>query len=211
MLKHINLKLTLLVWSLCLPIFGFAQDATLINKILAANNKLSTIEATFKQVKQMVMLDSEIKSEGTLYFQRTNKLSMIYTRPANDILVINSDNFAIRSAGKITNVNTKNNEQMRLLRNTLLYCLQCDINAIAKETNANIAQKESATHYIFTLTSKNKAQIGYNKIELSINKKTLLLEILRMDETNGNYTVYNMSDIKTGKVIDVSKFSIPKK
>ncbi|MDR1591980.1 MAG: outer membrane lipoprotein carrier protein LolA [Prevotellaceae bacterium] len=185
-----------------------AQNSALIEKIKATNASRKTLTATFTQTKVMAMMDAKLQSGGQLYFKADDKLAMFYTKPNTDFMVINGANFVMNSGGKRNVVNTENNPQSRMLKNTLLLCLKCDIQAVATETAATISSSETSQSHVFTLVSSKNNQIGYNKVTLTISKQDFSLQELRLDETNGNYTVYTLSERQYNNAIDASKFAV---
>jgi outer membrane lipoprotein-sorting protein len=114
--------------------------------------------------------------------------------------------------GKKTNkFNTEKNKPMRSLRNTLLYCVHGKPMLLATENGAEITAEKKANEYEVVLVSTKKTPRGYAKIVLTYDLKSKLLTKMRMDEYNGNSTLYEMNNLKTNGNIDAKVFDIPEK
>ena len=191
---------------------AFAQKDAAIDKILKANEKYQTISCDFKQTKTMAMVDKKIESEGVLYFNRADKLKMDYTNPKGNLLLISGESLLLIQNGRKNDFNTKQNAQMRNLKNTLLLSIAGDVAAVAKENGAEIEFTETADYYTFVLTRTDKhVKSRMSKLELSYSKTDCSLCVMKMEEPNGNNTVYN-TPVKTfNPEIPTGTFDKPKK
>lgn len=204
----------LLTAIILLSTFGFAnaQKDAAIDKILKTNEKYQTINCDFKQTKTMAMVDKKIESEGVLYFNRADKLKMDYSNPAGNLLLISGESLLMIQNGRKNDFNTKQNAQMRNLKNTLLLSIAGDVNAVAAENGATIEFTETADYYTFVLTRTDKSvKSRMSKLELSYSKTDCSLCVMKMEELNGNNTVYN-TPVKTfNPQIPAGTFDKPKK
>ncbi len=199
---------------LLMTAFGFAnaQKDAAIDKILKTNEKYQTVSCDFTQVKTMAMVDQKIESAGTLYFNRADKLKMDYTNPKGNLLLISGESLLMIQNGRKNDFNTKQNAQMRNLKNTLLLSIAGDVAAVAKENGAEIEFTETADYYTFVLTRTDKhVKSRMSKLELSYSKTDCSLCVMKMEEPNGNNTVYN-TPVKTfNPEIPAGTFDKPKK
>lgn len=187
----------------------YSQENELIEKIKTANQKVSSITATFVQTKHFPLMNQEIESEGNLYFEDT-KMSLKYTKPEGDIMLINGDSFVMNANGKKQSVNAKTNAQIAELKNLLLTCMKCDINKIVSDFNGVKEYTSTATSHLFTLIRDKKGKKGFYKIILNIDTKSLTLNALEMHEMNDNYTVYKMQNKQFNQKIEDSVFQVQK-
>ena len=197
-----------------LATFGIAnaQKDAAIDKILKANEKYQTISCDFKQTKTMAMVDKKIESEGVLYFNRADKLKMDYSSPKGNLLLISGESLLMIKNGRKNDFNTKQNAQMRNLKKTLLLSIAGDVAAVATENGATIEFTETADYYTFVLTRIDKSvKSRMSKLELSYSKTDCSLCVMKMEEPNGNNTVYN-TPVKTFNLeIPAGTFDKPKK
>lgn len=204
----------LLMTVLAIACFGFAnaQQDAVIEKIHNTNEQYKTVSCDFTQVKTMAMVDQKVESAGTLYFNRADKLKMDYNNPKGNLLLISGESLLMIQGNRKNDFNTKQNAQMRNLKNTLLLSIAGDVNGVAKENGAEIAFSETADYYVFVLTKTDKqVKSRMSKLELSYSKKDCSLCVMRMEEPNGNYTIYD-TPVKTFNVeIPAGTFDKPKK
>lgn len=186
-----------LVFTVCF-LLAFASGANAqttqqaaIEKIAAENAKYNTVSCAFTKTAHMVMLEKELVSKGELTFIRKDKLKMEYSQPAGDLLNIDGDSFTLVSGKRKMNLNTKNDNRYSNLKNTLLLSVGGDVQGVADENNAEIKYFETPQYYVFTLTKGKGAKSQYVKLELSYSKKDFSLCVMKMEEANGNYTVYD--------------------
>lgn len=173
---------------------AFAQNVEqekIIAKIADANAKYGTVECAFTQVKHMMGVKSDFNSTGTLYFKRsTGELNMKYDKPAGNQLLVSGDKLILAKGSKKSVYSTKTDARMRNLKNTLLTAISGDIKGAAKENNASIVYGESDKYYSFGLNKGKGAKNGVVALMLYYSKKDCSLCLMKMEEGNGNYTLY---------------------
>lgn len=161
-----------------------------IDKIAAANAKYTTVTCPFTQTKHMVMMENELVSKGNLTYNRPDGLKMEYTSPAGDLLQIEGDNIVMVRGKKSTKISTKADSRMANLKNTLLMSVGGNIDGVAKENSAEVKFLDTPKYYVFMISKGKGAKSQYVKLELSYSKKDFTLCLMKMEEANGNFTVY---------------------
>ena len=202
--------LSVIALMLCTLLQAQDNKATLA-QIEKANEAITTIEGKFSQTKTLSANGKEIKSEGTIYVSNGDKMAMHYDAPSTDQLIINGDQFFMVRGKKKNHFNTEKNKAMRSLRNTLFYCIHGTPALLAEENNADIQVSKGNTGIVVTLTSQKKTPRGYERIVLTYDSKTCLLNRMEMVEWGGNATLYEMKGLKTNATIATNVFDIPKK
>ncbi len=165
-----------------------------IEKIAAANAKFTTVTCPFTQTKHMVMMENEIVNKGNLTYSRPNALKMEYSTPAGDLLEVDGDNIVMVRGKKTTKISTKADSRMANLKNTLLMSIGGDVDGVAKENAADVKFLDTPKYYVFMISKGKGAKSQYVKLELSYSKKDNTLCIMKMEEANGNFTVYETLD-----------------
>lgn len=189
----------------CLSMTGQNIDG----RLLVLNQKHATIVASFTEQKVMPRLKKEVKKEGVLYFAHPDALSMVYSTPEGDRTLIKDGRFMVRRSGKVQKFAMKNEDSpMYLLRNILLYSFCGDVKRIASECKASLESKESSTRFLFTITKKVTPKTGVCSIQLIYDKITGAIISLRLDEVNGNYTIYETDNAVQGQVIPEAVWTI---
>ena len=160
------------------------------------NSSRKAFYGNFKQTKTLVS-KKEIKSEGTLYFSAPDKLSMLYTSPEGEKMIINGDTMLNEREGKNNKFDLTKNKSMHTLAATILYSMQGKISELAKICNADINTVQNASGWTVTLTAKTKAAKGYSSIVLAYKSDGTICS-MEMTEFSGISTLYEMDSITTG-------------
>lgn len=192
-----------------LSLGAFAANEALIASIKKANSV--DYACTFDQTKILKGMKKSIDSKGTLYKQGTTNMSMQYSQPEGDMLVINANKFVMISRGKYLNHSIKEGAPTAKLRNTLLKCVWGDIDGLAAVTESNVEYTRNGNLDVFTFTRNGKGVTLYNKIVLSFDKTSHMIKQMEMYEASGSCTTYKWGTADTKKAIDKSVFEAPAK
>lgn len=188
-----------------------APAAGLVDKITAANASVKNIESGFVQTKTLNASGKKIVSEGTLYFANDGCLSMKYSKPAGELLVVNGNKFHMNKGGKASTFDTSKNQMMGSLAKTLTGCIKGCPQQVATDNGAEISEAETAEGYVVTLTAGAGAKRGYSKIVLVYRKSDCVLTKMTMEEVSGIATVYEMKGIKKNTSFPEDVFRVPGK
>ncbi|MDR1879198.1 MAG: outer membrane lipoprotein carrier protein LolA [Bacteroidales bacterium] len=209
-MKKISVLLFLLMYCLLADSQTISNaDNQIVEKIRQTNTKHTAVRSKFRQTKHISVLGKDIVSSGMFYYEKPDKLAMRYENPSGDLLLINGDQFVMIAKGKRSEASAKSNAKMRSMKTILSACLQGDV----KQTGAyKISCKEMSSFYIITaeIDSKtNKSSIC--RLILHFDKTDLTLSVLRTEETDGSYTIYELTNKEFDKSIDDSLFLATKK
>ena len=188
-----------------------APAAGLVKKIAAANASVKNIESGFVQTKTLKASGKKIVSEGTLYFANDGRLSMKYSKPAGELLVVNGNKFHMNKGGKSSTFDTSKNQMMGSLARTLTGCIKGCPQQVATDNGAEISETETAEGYVVTLTAGAGAKRGYSKIVLVYRKSDCVLTKMTMEEVSGISTLYEMKGIKKNTSFPEDVFRVPGK
>ena len=188
-----------------------APAAGLVKKITAANASVKNIESGFVQTKTLKASGKKIVSEGTLYFANDGRLSMKYSKPVGELLVVNGNKFHMNKGGKSSTFDTSKNQMMGSLAKTLTGCIKGCPQQVATDNGAEISEAETAEGYVVTLTAGAGAKRGYSKIVLVYRKSDCVLTKMTMEEVSGIATVYEMKGIKKNTSFPEDVFRVPGK
>lgn len=184
-----------------------AEQERIIKKIADANARYGTVECAFTQVKHMMGVKNDLNSSGTLYFKRSaNQLNMKYDKPAGNQLLVDGDKLVLAKGSKKTVYSTKTDARMKNLKNTLVTAISGDVHGAAKENNASITYGESDSYYTFELNKGKGAKNGIIALILYYSKKDSSLCLMKMEEGNGNYTLYKTPAKEFNKVLPAGIF-----
>ena len=199
------MKHSLIIGLLCMTICSLnAQNIE--QNILKLHKPQETYIAEFTEKIVMPKMKKETVKRGTMYFAAPDALLMKYSDPEGDYSLIKDGKFTASRQGKVQNfpMNPKNKSQMYVLRETLLGSMTGDLQRVAKENEAEIACKEEGGKYICVLTKIKPKPAGVNTLELTYDKQTGALLLLKLIQANGNFTSYETSKARQGQKIEDS-------
>lgn len=184
------------------------QAKAVLTKIEKANESVTSVTSPLTEVKTMPN-GRQFTTEGNFYYSSPDLLSIRYTNPAGDYLVINTTEVAQKKKnGKSFKLSIKKNETMQALSNTLLWCVSGKLLKFAETNNAAVATSEAGGVIKVVFTAEVKGDKGFKKIELSYDKATLKLKSMAMTEKSNIVTTYSMNNPQYGAAIDPSVFVI---
>ena len=170
------------------------NDKVILEKIKQENLKYNSITCSFKQTKHISILGEDILSDGLFYYEKPDKLSMQYTNPQGDLMSIEGDKFVMVSSGKRSETTSKSNAKMRGMKEILSACLQGDILQIDA---AGITCSEDSKYYIITAEINKKTnKSNISKATAYYEKSNMAVSVLRTEEQDGSYIVYELVDKK---------------
>lgn len=193
-----------------LPAVSSASSTSVIlGKVETANSSVRSLESGFSQTKTLKVSGKKIGSAGTLYFRNDGRLSMKYSKPAGELLVVNGNRFHMDRGGKAMTFDTSKNQMMGSLAKTLTGCIKGVPQQVAEDNGADISASETSEGYSVTLVSKGQVKRGYSRIELLYRKSDCVLMKMSMTEPSGTVTVYEMKDVKKNVSFPEDVFRIP--
>ncbi|MDR3094909.1 MAG: outer membrane lipoprotein carrier protein LolA [Bacteroidales bacterium] len=208
-----NLYITIMLVSCSSVATGYAQkisdsDKALVEKIQQANTKYTGIASRFKQTKHISVLGEDVLSEGHFYYKKPDKLSMQYDQPVGDLMLLNGERFVMVNAGKRMVTSAKANSKMRSMKNVLSNCLAGDV----LQLNADVITCEDTKKYNVVIAKFAKSPKNiYTKVVLSFDKSDGSISILRTEEKDGSYTVYELVGKEFNTAMDDTHFQTPNK
>ena len=200
----INLITTLVVSSLLLS--GWTGSW---NDIQKEAENIESISSTFTQTKQMHILSKPLVSKGKFFFENPDSVRWEYTSPVKSILLMHKG-----TVKKFIYESQSFTEDQRSYLQSINVMLQ-EISLWTKgqfNTNKNfIAEFISGDVSKIILTPKDKSikQI-IERIEIVLMpNKSNIIESITISEGEGNYTLFEFSNIEINKQIDDSIFQHP--
>ncbi len=181
-------------------------DAAILDQIQAANATCTSIAAHFTQDKFMPIFEESIRSEGIYHYSKPDKLSMAYTDPAGDLMLINGDDFVMIAAGR-RQVTTAKNAKMRDMRTILSACMEGDMRRMPA---TEITCKETASQYVVTASlsagKDNKSNI--TRVVAHYDKADGSIATLYTEEADGTSNTYTLTGKRLNETIDETIFDM---
>ncbi len=180
------------------------DDKNILEKIKVHNTSYSSITADFTHIRHMPFLEEDMISHGKFYYDKPEKLSMAYTDPQGDLILINGDKFIMIASGKRNETTTKN-ARMRAMKTILSACMEGDIQKV--EPTA-ITCTETPQYYTVTAelaTGKNNKS-NICKVITYYDKKDYSVSILYTEESDGTFNRYELMNKKLNQSIEEDIF-----
>lgn len=148
--------------------------------------KVSSLKGDFSQEKTMAAITETIRSRGTLWFKRDNKVRMDYTTPFLYKVVINGNRMLIKDNGKETEVNTASNKLFQQVNRIMIDCMQGTI-LDSQDFSSKVFENESG--YLIELVPVNKNLKQFlSTIVLKVDRKDNSPSAIELNEPSGDKT-----------------------
>lgn len=203
----------LLMAVLCLTVASLPVAAanvtleTVIKKIQEQQKKTSTLQADFKQEKELALLAQPEVSTGTFLFSRPNHVLWTYDAPKRVQMVI-AEGFLttyypdLRKAEKV---------DVRRFEDRIFKYMGATgaIDELARYFDFTFSDSKSKPVYVLDLTPKNKAVARrVQRIKLWIDKKTFLTSKIEYVEGDGDITRYEFTNVRINEPVPSSRFAL---
>ena len=129
-----------------------------------------TTECKFTQARTIQASGKVIRSEGVVSYQSPDQLTMTYTDPAGEYLVISGPMLRSNTMGQQISVDTDKNARFKLLRNTLLNCIDGNCEQAAKDNDADLTVSEKNGVKTVQMKARKTAPRGYSRIVMEYVK-----------------------------------------
>ncbi len=148
-----------------------------------------TTECKFTQARTIKASGKVIRSEGVVSYKSPDQLTMTYTDPAGEYLVISGPMLRSNTMGQKISVDTGKNAHFKVLRNTLLNCIDGNYEQAAKDNDADLSVSEKNGIKTVQMKARKAAPRGYSQIVMEYNGKGLPVRMV-LEEFGGISTEY---------------------
>ncbi len=203
----------LLMAVLCLSLASLPVAAanvtleTVIKKIQEQQKTTSTLQADFKQEKELALLAQPEVSTGTFIFSRPNHVLWTYDAPKRVQMVI-AEGFLttyypdLRKAEKV---------DVRRFEDRIFKYMGATgaIDELARYFDFTFSDAKSKPVYVLDLTPKNRAVAKrVQRIKLWIDKTTFLTSKIEYVEGDGDITRYEFTNVRINEPVPSSRFAL---
>ncbi|MEI7639438.1 MAG: outer membrane lipoprotein carrier protein LolA [Syntrophus sp. (in: bacteria)] len=187
----------------CVFLLGWADSWESIRKESA---KIKSVKAQFIQSKHMKILARPLVSKGRFYFQAPDSVRWEYVSPVKSILLMNGEGIRRYTQGSSGLTEDKSGS---------LQSMQVVLKEIGQWSNGQFSTNEHFTAVLkkgkepmIIMTPREKglaAMISRIVITLSSDKPGVLKSV-KIFENEGNYTLFEFSDVQVNEKIAESLF-----
>lgn len=187
------------------PLKSFSEFKERLEKETAAVN---SIESDFIQEKYLDIFNEKIISKGRFYYKKQDKIRMDYTEPMPYQIVINGQKLKIVSEGKTNIITLGNNPVMQQMKSMLAASMTGNLENLSSDYMP--AYYETGDSYIIHIQPRSETVRSYiREIRITLDKTDMSVRILRLSETEKDYTEYHFINRKHNQSISDELFVIP--
>ncbi len=162
-----------------------------ISRLKEQSQQNKTIKADFTEERYMSVLKEPQKSTGIFYYKKDNMLRWEKTAPSSYIFISADNKVKVRKSDKVKDVSSVN-QVIGRIKDLMLTLVNGNFND-SKQFEPSYFQ--TAQSYIVKLKPKNKRMSNsFEYIQLSFNKKSMLLDELSFFEKSGDKNVMKFSN-----------------
>lgn len=210
-----TIKRTFLTAVLCAAVFGVSAARaagpvtleTVIRKVQEQQRKTNTLQASFRQEKELALLSKPEVSTGTFVFSKPNNVLWTYDAPKRVQMVIAAGVMTTYypELGKAERIDVKRFED-RIFK---YMGASGAIDELARYFDFTFTDSKSKPVYVLDLTPKTRAvSKRVQRIKIWIDKTTYLTSRIEYVEGDGDITRYEFTNIKVNEPVPPSKFAI---
>ncbi len=194
---------------------GYAQygeklsDATSHLECLTKNHDgLVSIESDFVRTQHVVLMQDDQKSHGRFFYRADNHvISMEYTEPAGNKIVISDEEIKTIISGKRSTMKYGQNPMMGQIQSMIVACMTGDFLSSYKESEVTYYATDE--YFTVVLNPDNKRVNRYmSQIVLRFRTSDYTLSQIYMSGRDGNSTLYEFSNVKNNVNIDDQHFEL---
>lgn len=194
----------------CLSIVAQPDDLTEI--VRKGNESVKSFNSKFTELQYRRSSRQSQDMEGKLYFDAIGRLSMLYTDPEGDYIIIDGTTYVTKQSGHKKHYSTDKKGLMADWSSSMIHSMKGEVEEVAQANNAEIRSKIDNSYYYFTLLRQDtgkKKKSDVVRIVLRYNKKTCLLVYMSIEDRAGNTTTYALQHPQLNATIPDNVF-IPK-
>jgi outer membrane lipoprotein-sorting protein len=178
-----------------------------IKKVQESQQKTQTLQADFRQEKELALLSKPEVSTGTFVYSKPNNVLWTYDAPKRVQMVIAGGVMTTyyQDLGKAERIDVKRFED-RIFK---YMGASGAIDELARYFDFTFTDSKSKPVYVLDLTPKNKAvSKRVRRIKLWIDKKTYLTSKIEYVEGDGDITRYEFTNVRINEPVPQSRFAL---
>lgn len=175
------------------------------NELKSKNNNVTSIKCFFTQTREMSVLAKTVRKDGEFYYMQPSNLRLSFQD--GDYIKMTPTMFEMKTGSNRSSTKVSSNPMLKNLSSILSACVVGDFEKMVRGFDINIEQSQQ--EWIITMIpQRGKAASKISRIVLNFDKKDMSLNILKMEEKSGDYTMYRFYDKKFNDSVDNNLFNI---
>ena len=188
-----------------------AREQDLFDDLYARGQKqnagLKTLTASFTEISTSALLTKPLVARGTVSVERPSRVALRYIEPDERTVVIDGDKMTVSwPSAKILSTRDIGASQRRIQK----YFVDSSPGELRShfEVTAREAADRPATYFITMVPRRKQIQEGLTRLELWVDRTSLLLTEMRMTFPGGDTKLMTFTDVKPNAPLDPSTFAI---
>lgn len=180
---------------------------TVIRRIQEQQKRTHTLQADFRQEKELALLAEPEVSTGTFIYSKPSNVLWTYAAPKRVQMVIADGVLTTYypELGKAERIDVKKFED-RIFR---YMGATGAIDELARYFDFTFKDSKSKPYYVLDLTPKNRAvSKRVRRIKISIDKKSYLTSKIEYVEGDGDTTRYEFTNIRLNEPVPQNRFAL---
>jgi outer membrane lipoprotein-sorting protein len=206
-----NLSLTLAFALVTAPLFAAGKPGTnlqtVIKKVQEQQRKTNTLQAEFRQEKELALMATPEVSTGTFVFSKPNNVRWSYSAPNRVEMVI--------ANGALTtwypDLNKAEKLDVKRFEDRIFKYMGATgaIDELAKYFDFTFTDTPSNPVYALDLKPKTKSiEKRVKRIRIWIDKQTFITSKIEYTEGDGDVTRYEFRNVKINQPLDAARFTL---
>lgn len=190
-----------------LPAAGPVTLETVIKKVQEQQKKTQTLQASFRQEKELALLAKPDISTGTFIYSKPSNVLWTYDAPKRVQMVIAGGVLTTyyQDLGRAERIDVKRFED-RIFK---YMGASGAIDELARYFDFTFTDSKSKPVYVLDLTPKNRAvSKRVRRIKLWIDKTTYLTSKIEYVEGDGDITRYEFTNVRINEPVPQSRFAV---
>lgn len=179
---------------------------TVVDKIQKKYEEIADFHADFTQEAMVKALNKVQKSDGEVWFKRPGKMRWNYHEPFKDEIVSDGNTLWFYNAEEKQVIESPLEKVSGTETTSTLLSGLGNIKQLYKTSFSGSKEFESDGNYLIDLRPKEKGE-DYNKVTLSINRNTMMVDTIYLYDPFGNLTKVMLKDVKIDKGVSDSLFN----
>lgn len=216
--QPINIYIGLIISILFFQLSAFCQNGnfkkmndseknTFVQNMQAASKTIQSLQCNFIQKKISTLLKEPSISKGMMYFKSPNALRWEYTSPQTFAFIMNQGQSIVKNNNGTTKLDAQSSKMIKNMTEMIMSMINGKGLVDSKDFTATYST--DGKQVLIKLNPKNaKIKMMFTTINVYVDTKTFLANVIEMNEVGGDMTSITLSNIKKNITLSDDKFKI---
>ncbi|MDR1602779.1 MAG: outer membrane lipoprotein carrier protein LolA [Tannerella sp.] len=183
------------------------QQKMMLEKIMAASEKMESLICDFEQTKELSVLSEQIISKGKMYYRKNGRLRWEYLSPYSYTFILNDKKILLQTETGKNVIDIKSNRFFQEIVKIMINGVDGSGLTDFKNFTNSYYWSDKKWEVILSPVKKEMKQI-FSSIKLTFNVNDFTVESVVMEERNGDKTNIRLTDKKLNGKVEDRQFNI---